>query len=238
MSSRKRTADSAVTTSSKKRKVTITTFNKWKAQFERDYNMLSWLRCDAAKEDKTVVEMLWCKAYRKHEDKITSMKNFSKAWITGSSNQKTSNIVDHTMSEQHRAAMVQVRPDVARASNQLLTTYSPIARSLTVMDEAVQGRMKRKFDICYVMAKVFVSSLLCMSSKSVMVLILALPTRPMFQPRPSPITSPRVSVKASLKGFPLQTSTVSSWMVPLTQATWKMSWCWSSTVPKMLLHKR
>ena len=144
-SSRKRTADSAPTTSSKKRNVTITTFNKWKSQFERDYSTLSWLHCNVSKEDKTVVETLWCEACRKHEDRITGMKSFSKAWINGSCNQKTSNIVDH--------AMLRVRADAAKASNQPLITYSPIARSLLVMDRAVQARMKRKFDICYVMAK-------------------------------------------------------------------------------------
>ena len=64
-----------------------------------------------------VVEMLLCEACRKHEDRIAGMKNFSKAWITCSSNQKISNIIDHTTSEQHHAAMVQVRTDVARASN-------------------------------------------------------------------------------------------------------------------------
>ena len=49
--------------------------------------------------------------------------------------------------------MLRVRADAAKASNQPLTTYSPIARSLLVMDRAVQAHMKRKFDICYVMAK-------------------------------------------------------------------------------------
>jgi len=48
---------------------------------------------------------------------ITGMKNFSKAWITGSSNQKTSNIVNHATSEQHRAAMVRVRADVVFMNN-------------------------------------------------------------------------------------------------------------------------
>ena len=42
---------------------------------------------------------------------------------------------------------------VARASNQQLKTYSPIARILLVMDGAVQAHMKRKLDICYVMTK-------------------------------------------------------------------------------------
>jgi len=58
------------------------------------------------RKTKTVVEMLWCEACRKHEDGITGMKNFSKDWITGSSNQKTSNIIDHDTSEQHHVAMV------------------------------------------------------------------------------------------------------------------------------------
>ena len=71
-SSRKRTADSALTTSSKKRNVTVTTFNKWKSQFERDYSTLPWLCCDVSKEDKTVVETLWCEACRKHEDRVTN----------------------------------------------------------------------------------------------------------------------------------------------------------------------
>ena len=152
-SSRKRTADSAPTTSSKKRNVTVTTFNKWKSQFQCDYSTLSWLRCNVSKEDKTVVETLWCEACRKHEDRTTGMKSFFKVWINCSCNQKTSNIVDHASSEQHRAAMLRVRADAAKASNQPLTTYTPIARNLLVMDRAVQARTKRKCDICYVMAK-------------------------------------------------------------------------------------
>ena len=143
MSKRKKTEDSASTTGPKKRKVTVTTFNKRKTQFESEHSTLSWLRCDVCKDNKAAVEVLWCEACRKYEDRITGMKNFSKAWITGSSNQQTSNIVDHATSEQHRAAMVQVRADAARASNQPLTSYSPITRSLLVMDEAVQGRMKK-----------------------------------------------------------------------------------------------
>ena len=51
-----RTEDSTPTTSLKKRKVTMTTFNKWKIQFERYHSTLSWLHCDVTKEDKMVVE--------------------------------------------------------------------------------------------------------------------------------------------------------------------------------------
>ena len=59
---------------------------------------------------------------------------------------------DYLHSEHHHVAMVQGRADVARTLNQPLTSYSPIPRSVLVMDEAVQWHMK-KFDICYVMAK-------------------------------------------------------------------------------------
>ena len=86
MSSRKRSADGTPSPSSKKRKVTISTFNKKKTQFECDHNTLSWLCWDVSIEDKTVVKTLWCKACRKHKDKITGVKNFSEVQITGSSN--------------------------------------------------------------------------------------------------------------------------------------------------------
>lgn len=55
--------------------------------------------------------------------------------------------------EQHRAAMNQVRMEAAKGSNLPVSSYSPIARSLLTMDESVQSRMKKKFYICYVMAK-------------------------------------------------------------------------------------
>lgn len=151
MSDQKRTTDGAPCASSKRRKATITTFNKWKTQFEHEDQTLLWLCCDVSEEDKTVVEMLWCEMCKKHEDGITGMKNFCRVWISGSSNQKTSNIINHATSEQYHAVMSQVRADAARASNLLLTSYSPIAQSLLVMDNAVKDRMK--FDICYVLAK-------------------------------------------------------------------------------------
>ena len=139
MSSRKRPAAPAFSSSScKKRKVTLTTFNKWKLQFEKDHGTMSWLRCDTSNDDR--VEMLWCETCRKHEAANTGMKNFSKAWIAGSSNQKTSNVIDHATSEQHRAATARIA--TAKALNQPVTSYSPIARCLLVMDEAVQERMK------------------------------------------------------------------------------------------------
>ncbi len=146
-------ASSASSSKKQKRQVTIATFKKWQTQLEREHQTLSWLRCDPDTSSKELVGVLWCDACRKHERSITGMKNFSRAWLEGSTNHKTSNIVDHVNSDQHRAAMVRTRTEAAKATNQPITSYSPIVRSLLRMDDQVMERMKKKFDICYVMAK-------------------------------------------------------------------------------------
>ena len=60
--------------------------------------------------------------------------------------QKTSNIIDHVKSDQHRSSMDRVRVEAAKSSNLSITSYSPIACSLLVMDEVVKSRMTQKFD--------------------------------------------------------------------------------------------
>ena len=63
---------------------------------------MTWLRCEALKENPNIVETLWYHARRIYEEKIISMKNFSSKWIDGSTNHKTSVIVDHANSDQHK----------------------------------------------------------------------------------------------------------------------------------------
>ena len=116
--------------SPKRRQVTITTFKKWQTQHEKEYQTLSWLRCDSDSRKLLV----WRAACKKYEDKIRGVKNFSSAWIVGSSNQKVSNVLDHARSEQHKVALTQLRAEQARASNAPVTSYAPIARSLLSMD--------------------------------------------------------------------------------------------------------
>ena len=75
--------NSSTSQSSKKprRQVSLTTFNKWQVQFERDYQAMTWLRCEVSKENPNLVETLWCYACRSYEEMITGMKNFSSKWI-------------------------------------------------------------------------------------------------------------------------------------------------------------
>ena len=151
----KRRIDSSLITESsskkQKRQITLTTFNKWQVQFDRDYNSLLWLRCET--NNKSLVETLWCHSCRKYERHITGMKNFSRAWIEGSTNQKTSNVVDHAKSEQHVTAMARMYADSAKASKLPLARYAPIAKCFSKMDAVTKERLKKKFDVCYLLTK-------------------------------------------------------------------------------------
>ena len=150
--SRKRgsaTADIDASTKQAKRQVSKETFNKWQRTYE------AWLRCDIDAHQKTLVSTLWCVVCRKYELKISGHKNFSKAWIGASTNHKTSNITDHATSDQHKSAMMHFRKDQAKSRNEPITSYSPIARGLlsSSMDSAVRERVKKKFEISFVLAK-------------------------------------------------------------------------------------
>lgn len=68
------------------------------------------------------------------------MKNYSAAWVTGSENQRTSNVIDHATSEQHKLAMKLLRTAQAKASNLPVTSYAPIARALMTLEEPEQAK--------------------------------------------------------------------------------------------------
>ena len=98
-----------------------------------------------------MISTLWCEVCRRYEGRLCGKKNFSKAWIDGSTNHRTSNITDHACSEQHKSAMALLCRDQARSKREPITTYSPIARSLlsTALSPAVRDQMKKKFEISF-----------------------------------------------------------------------------------------
>ena len=61
--------------------------------------------------------------------------------------------MDHANSSQHKASTTYLKADQAKAKNEPVTSFSPVARCLMNMDAATKERKKCKFDICYVMAK-------------------------------------------------------------------------------------
>ena len=104
--------------------------------------------------DKTLVSTLWCAVCKQYESRLESLKNFSRAWIDGSTNQKTSNIIDHALSDQHKTAMARLREERARSAKLPVAAYAPIAHNLqSTLDPAVKDKLKKTFDITYVLAK-------------------------------------------------------------------------------------
>ena len=81
------------------------------------------------------------------------MRNFSAAWVTGSTNHRASNILDHAKSEQHTASMAYMRANHAKAQGKPVETHAPTAHSLLVLDDSEKRKMTRKFEICYVLAR-------------------------------------------------------------------------------------
>ena len=64
-----------------------------------------------------------------------------------------SNVLDHAASEQHKNAMSKLRTAQSKARSEPVIQYAPIARVLSMLSEVDRTRMRRKFDVCYVMAK-------------------------------------------------------------------------------------
>lgn len=92
---------------------------------------------------------LWCEMCWKHEAWICGQKNLSKAWIKGTTNLRTSNVLDHANSSQHKAAMTHYKRDQAKAHNEPVASYAWIASSQMNMDATNKDRTKRKFDMCW-----------------------------------------------------------------------------------------
>ena len=86
---------------SSSRRVSLSTFKKWQTHYEKEYQTLSWLRCNLDFDSNDCVGSLWSELCRMYESSIVGSKNFQHAWLVGSVNQRTSNIIDHAMSEQH-----------------------------------------------------------------------------------------------------------------------------------------
>ena len=81
-------------------------------QYNSEFKTLTWLHCET--EGLThAVTLLWCNVCRMHKRKICGQKNFLRIWIEGSSNHRTSNVLDHAKSSQHKAAMECLKFDQA-----------------------------------------------------------------------------------------------------------------------------
>ena len=68
--------------------------------------------------------LLFCEVCNTFEDNIRGMRNFSSTWISGSTNLRASNMIDHASSKQHKAAMRRLHVNNAKAASQSIATYA------------------------------------------------------------------------------------------------------------------
>ena len=146
-------SSSTASTKKSKRQITVSTFEKWQQNYDSEHQSLSWLKCETDIVDKNLVARLYCLACREYQNKICSMKNYSAVWVNGSDNQRTSNLLDHATSGQHKKAIAELCTAQARASRTPVVQYAPIARSLSMLSDVDRTRMQKKLDVCYLMAK-------------------------------------------------------------------------------------
>ena len=136
-----------------KHQVSVSSFEKWQHEFEHEYQTILWLRCDKYDANRSLAAMLYCEVCRRFEDRTQSTRNFSVAWLTGTTNHTTSNVLDHAKSEQHVTSMARLQEERAKAQGTPTSSYALIVRSITLLDNHKKERMKQKFEICYVLAK-------------------------------------------------------------------------------------
>ena len=77
------------------------------------------------------------------------MRNYSPAFIDGTTNLRTSSFKDHAATEMHARAMTLLK----RERGVDVRDYAPIARALSTMDEASRQTMKKKFEVAFTIAK-------------------------------------------------------------------------------------
>ena len=97
-----------------KRQIMKSTFEKWQKEHEIEHQTLSWLRCNLDAKGTHVVS-LYCAVCKKYEDSLQSMKNFRRDWIVGSTNQRTSSLIDHATSDVHKSSMSKLKVERAKA---------------------------------------------------------------------------------------------------------------------------
>ena len=80
-------------------------------------------------------------------------RNYSERWITGADSLRTSNIRDHTDSDQHRNAMCLLQRENAALRGESISSFAPIAAALNTLGDDEREMLRRKFDIAYLLGK-------------------------------------------------------------------------------------
>ena len=150
---KRRSSTAAEGEPAQKRSVTYVTFKKWRTDLDHDHQTVSWLDCDMVSESgKKVVQRLKCSVCSKFKASISGRRNFNDRWIVSADSVRTSNVKDHTQSDQYTHAMQLLKKEQGRAAGLGATSHAPIAQALSKVPADERDRLKKKFDIAYFVA--------------------------------------------------------------------------------------
>ena len=109
---KKRSASSSLKCpSAKKRTLTKSTVDRWIADNDKALSTSTWLKYDVDTAAHGRVAALKCSACCQFCDKLIGMRNYSAAYIEGSTNLHTSSFKDHAASEMHSRAMLLLKKE-------------------------------------------------------------------------------------------------------------------------------
>ena len=101
---------------------------KWQRDFNKEVKSITWLDCVTSGKKEVVA--LRCTVCCRFKERIQSFRNFSDKWIVGADSLCTSNIRDHTKTNQHYLAMKLLEKELAIAKGDGPSTYASIARAI------------------------------------------------------------------------------------------------------------
>ena len=131
----------------KKCGVTVKTVDKWISESDRAMDTSVWLRYE--KVDREYIATLKCCVCAEFNEKLRGMRNYNPAFVVGSKNLTASSYKDHATTDMHKRAMLLFK----KQSSADVIEYAPITKALYKLDADAELKVKRKFDIAYLIAK-------------------------------------------------------------------------------------
>ena len=98
----------------KKRGVLKSTVDKWVVENDKALCTSTWLKCEVDSANRSRVVALKCSVCCQFRDKLVSMRNYSAAYVEGSSSLRTSSFKDHAASDMHSRAMLLLKKKVRK----------------------------------------------------------------------------------------------------------------------------
>ena len=96
----------------KKRGVLKSTVDKWVLKNDKALCTSTWLKCEVDSENRSRIVTLKCSMCYQFRDKLVGMRNYSAAYVEGSSNLRTFSFKDHVASDMHSRAMLLLKKQV------------------------------------------------------------------------------------------------------------------------------